>query len=183
MLLHLHWFPTQSLNRTFLPMNDLMINHGVRKTKSLLIHVKPKPEPPQKEEPNSLSVLFHQRWSLLHMKSHPTLFPFKTSMILKFVLQRKRMMTSPNKKILHVQSFWNDLEASQSHISEDIPNTLGSSEEDDEGDFVDQLKKIINIKQEPYYFFCRCISSRYYRSCLYHHQHLSHYEYTCSRYH
>ena len=46
-------------------------------------------------------------------------------------------------------------EASQSHISEDIPNTLWeSSEEDDEGDFVDQFKsQIINIKKEPYYFF------------------------------
>ena len=47
-------------------------------------------------------------------------------------------------------------EASQSRISEDIPNTIweSSEEEDDEGDFVDQFKnKIINIKQEPYYFF------------------------------
>lgn len=47
-------------------------------------------------------------------------------------------------------------EASQSHISEDIPNTIweSSEEDDDEGDFVDQIKsKIVNIKQEPYYFF------------------------------
>ena len=46
-------------------------------------------------------------------------------------------------------------EASQSHISEEIHNTIWeSSEEEDEGDIVDQFKnKIINIKQEPYYFF------------------------------
>ena len=46
-------------------------------------------------------------------------------------------------------------EASQSHISEDIPDTLWESSESEEGgDFIDQFKtKISDIKQEPYYFF------------------------------